>query len=101
MSILNEQKSLHHHPNDSSYGFYKYFHNVEKIYYGGSKEDWAVLTNNADRANIDAVEIILLSSAGRILGLRYNSENLEITPECFLQSSPFNASVARMAWKTQ
>ncbi len=45
-------------PNDSSYGFYKYFHNVEKIYYGGSKEDWAVLTNNADRANIDAVEII-------------------------------------------
>lgn len=38
--------------------FYSYFHDVKQIYYGGSKEDWQNLTDNADRADIDAVEII-------------------------------------------
>ncbi len=43
---------------ESKYGFYNYFHDVKKIYYGGSKEEWAILTNDTDRSEIDAIEII-------------------------------------------
>lgn len=42
-------------PNDGA--FYRYFHDVETIYYGGSENDWNILTNNADRTDIDAKEI--------------------------------------------
>ena len=41
-----------------SYSFYKYFHDVEKIYYGGTEEEWTTLTDSAERADIDATEII-------------------------------------------
>ncbi len=43
---------------DENNGFYTYLHDVEKIYYGGSEEEWAALTNNAERADIEATEII-------------------------------------------
>lgn len=43
---------------DDGYKFYKYFYNTEKIYYGGTEEQWKTLTNNANRADIDVVEII-------------------------------------------
>lgn len=46
----------------SSYPFYKYFHDVEVIYYGGSEEDWKMLTNNVDRSEIDAKNIVYDSS---------------------------------------
>ena len=42
----------------SSYSFYRYFHDVEKIYYGGTKEQWKELIGNANREDIDAKEII-------------------------------------------
>ena len=45
-------------PSEDSYGFYDYFHDVEKIYYGGSEEEWAALTHDTPRAEIDAKEII-------------------------------------------
>ena len=44
--------------NKDSYGFYKYFHDVSKIYYGGSESQWKQLTHNIDRSEIDATEII-------------------------------------------
>lgn len=46
-------------PNEKNnhYAFYDYFHDVEIIYYGGSEEEWKILTNNVDRAEIDAKEI--------------------------------------------
>lgn len=40
-----------------SYSFYNYFHDVETIYYGGSEKEWNILTNHADRSEIDAKEI--------------------------------------------
>ncbi len=40
-----------------SYSFYDYFHDVETIYYGGSEKEWNILTNHADRSEIDAKEI--------------------------------------------
>lgn len=40
------------------YAFYKYFHDVEKIYYGGTEEEWHILTNNAERSDIDVVQIV-------------------------------------------
>lgn len=43
---------------DENNGFYTYLHDVKKIYYGGSEEEWAELTNNAERVDIDAIEII-------------------------------------------
>ncbi len=43
---------------DYGYNFYDYFHDVEKVYYGGSEEDWKQLTNNKDRNEIDVVEIV-------------------------------------------
>lgn len=43
--------------NDSSL-FYRYFRGVKKIYYGGTKEEWKVLTGNIDRLKIDAEEIV-------------------------------------------
>lgn len=43
---------------DDGYKFYKYLYNTEKIYYGGTEEQWKTLTNNANRADIDVVEII-------------------------------------------
>ncbi len=43
---------------DESYGFYDYFNDVEKIYYGGTEEQWADITNNVERSKIDAVQII-------------------------------------------
>lgn len=43
---------------NNNYGFYKYFSDVEKIYYGGSEEEWKTLTNNTAREDIDAKEII-------------------------------------------
>ena len=45
-------------PVDEGYNFYNYFYEVEKIYYGGTKEQWKKLTNNEKRTNIDAKEII-------------------------------------------
>lgn len=45
-------------PGEEGYSFYDYFHDVEKIYYGGSEDEWHILTNNADRADIDATEIV-------------------------------------------
>lgn len=42
-------------PNDDA--FYSYFHDVEAIYYGGTENDWNILTNNANRTDIDAKEI--------------------------------------------
>lgn len=44
-------------PDGESYSFYDYFHDVEIIYYGGSEEEWKILTNNADRLEIDTKEI--------------------------------------------
>lgn len=44
--------------NDVSYSFYKYFHNVEEINYGGSEEQWKQLTKNELRENIDSKKII-------------------------------------------
>lgn len=43
---------------NSKYPFYKYFHDVEKIYYGGTEEQWKKLTNNANRSEIDVKEIV-------------------------------------------
>lgn len=43
---------------DENYDFYTYLNDVKKIYYGGSEEEWAELTNNAERVDIDAIEII-------------------------------------------
>ena len=43
---------------DSFYPFYKYFHNVKKVYFGGSESDWKELTKGEDRSKIDAIEII-------------------------------------------
>ena len=45
-------------PGEDSYGFYGYFHDVEKVYYGGSEEEWAALTHNKARADIDVKEIV-------------------------------------------
>lgn len=42
----------------TNYPFYKYFDDIEKIYYSGTKEQWTELTNNAAREDIDAKEII-------------------------------------------
>lgn len=36
---------------------WSYFHDVQKIYYGGSEEDWAVLYTG-DRSRLDVVQII-------------------------------------------
>jgi flagellar basal body-associated protein FliL len=47
---------------EAGYGFYEYFHDVEKIYYGGTEEEWAALTNHIDRADIDAKQIIYEAS---------------------------------------
>ncbi len=47
---------------NNGYPFYRYFHNVEKIYYGGTEEQWKNLTNNTDRASIDVKEIVYNSS---------------------------------------
>lgn len=44
--------------NDLGYSFYKYFHNVEEINYGGSEEQWKTLTKNELRENIDSKNII-------------------------------------------
>lgn len=43
--------------NGTGYSFYNYFHDVETIYYGGTEEQWAALTNNEERSKIDAKEI--------------------------------------------
>ena len=50
-------------PTQDSYPFYKYFHDMEKIYYGGTEEQWHILTKNADRSEIDAREIIYNAKA--------------------------------------
>lgn len=42
---------------NQSYLFYNYFHDMEIIYYGGTEEQWKILTNNANRSSIDAKEI--------------------------------------------
>ncbi len=42
----------------TGYAFYSYFHDVETIYYAGSKEEWKILTNNIDREKIDAKNIV-------------------------------------------
>ena len=47
--------------------FYTFFHDVEKIYYGGSKEEWGILTNNCERSDIDVVEIIYDSNVKDLL----------------------------------
>ena len=39
-------------------GFYRYLHDAEEIYYGGSEDDWHRLTNNAERSRIDVTRII-------------------------------------------
>lgn len=49
-------------PQNDGYPFYRYFHDIEKIYYGGTEEQWNALTNNADRASVDVKEIIYNSS---------------------------------------
>lgn len=41
-----------------NYPFWKYFNNVEIIYYGGTEEQWNVLVDNANREDIDVKEII-------------------------------------------
>ena len=43
---------------EESYGFYEYFFNVEKVYYGGTEKEWAELTNHADRSEIDVKQIV-------------------------------------------
>lgn len=43
---------------NNGYPFYRYFHNIEKIYYGSTEEQWKNLTNNADRSSIDVKEIV-------------------------------------------
>lgn len=43
---------------ETSYSFYDYFHDLEIIYYGGTEEQWKVLTNNVERSEIDAKQII-------------------------------------------
>ncbi|HIT70860.1 MAG TPA: hypothetical protein IAD08_02965 [Candidatus Scatovivens faecipullorum] len=50
-------------PTQDSYQFYDYFHNVEKIYYGGTEEQWKTLTNNEERSEIDAKEIVYNANA--------------------------------------
>ena len=45
-------------PGEKGYGFYDYFHDVEKIYYGGSEEEWGILTHNKPRSDIDVKEIV-------------------------------------------
>ncbi len=47
---------------NNGYQFYRYFHDVEKIYYGGTEEEWKNLTNNADRASVDVKEIVYNSN---------------------------------------
>ena len=49
-------------PDDNSYSFYDYFHGMEKIYYGGNEAEWAVLTKNAKRSDIDVKEIVYNST---------------------------------------
>lgn len=44
-------------PDGKSYSFYNYFDDIETIYYGGSEEEWKILTNNTARAKIDVKEI--------------------------------------------
>ena len=43
-------------PDEGGYSFYNYFYDTKK-YYGGSKEEWAILTDNEDRSEIDEREI--------------------------------------------
>lgn len=44
-------------PDGERYSFYDYFHGIEIIYYGGSEEEWKILTNNANSSEIDTKEI--------------------------------------------
>lgn len=44
--------------NDKGSSFYSYFHGVETIYYGGSEEEWKILTDNIDREKIDSKNIV-------------------------------------------
>ena len=53
-------------PKENSYGFWEYLHDCEKIYYGGTKEEWAVLTNNTERSDIDVVEIVYNADPDRL-----------------------------------
>lgn len=52
---------------DESYGFYDYFNDVEKIYYGGTEEQWAIITNNVERSKIDAVQIICNANVNELV----------------------------------
>ena len=52
---------------EESYGFYDYFNGVEKIYYGGTEEQWAIITNNVERSKIDAVQIICNANVNELV----------------------------------
>lgn len=41
----------------TQFGGWSYFHNVEKIYYGGTEEQWEALCT-VDRAKVDVVQIV-------------------------------------------
>lgn len=44
-----------------SKNFYHYFRDIKKLYYGGSKKQWNLLTNGIDRSKVDIKEIIYYS----------------------------------------
>ena len=48
--------------------FYDYFHDVKKIYFGGSEEEWYELTGGAERSDIDVVEIIYDANIDDLIG---------------------------------
>lgn len=50
----------------TSFSGWGYFHDVEKIYYGGSKESWGELYE-FDRANLDVVEIVYDAAISELL----------------------------------
>lgn len=52
-------------------GYLSFHHNlrdVEKIYYGGTREEWKILTDNADRKSIDALEITYDAKINELTG---------------------------------
>lgn len=43
---------------DSNPYFFSYFHNLEKLYYGGSEEEWKKLIGNLKRKDIDVKHVV-------------------------------------------